>query len=91
MCTVNTLCFINRLMCMDDDSLAKQVHDELQHLAEQDFDTWVSSIGKLADIHQFKLYMDHVKFRNVCKHIVQSKYINQWTADTADITRIQYS
>ena len=48
MCTINTLCFLNRLMCMDGDSLAKQVHDELQHLTDQGFDTWVSSIRKIS-------------------------------------------
>ena len=87
MCTINNHCFLNRLMCMDGDSLAKQVHDELQHLTDQGFDTWVSSIGKLADTCQLNLYMDPVKFRNECKHIVQSKFINQWAANTADITR----
>ena len=87
MCTINTLCFLNRLLCMDGDSLAKQVHGELQHLTDQGFDTWVSSIGKLTDTYQLNLYMDPVKFRNECKHIVQSKFINQWAADTADITR----
>ena len=87
MCTIITLCFLNRLMCMDGDSLAKQVHDELQHLTDQGFDAWVSSIGKLANTYQLNLYMDPVKFRNECKHVVQSKFINQWAADTADITR----
>ena len=54
---------------------AKQVHDELQHLTDQGFDTWVSSIGKLADTYQLNLYMDPVKFRNECKHIVQSPHV----------------
>ena len=52
MCTINTLCFFNRLNCMDDDSLVKQVYMELQRLTEQDFDTWVSSLRKLADSYQ---------------------------------------
>ena len=34
---------------MDDDSLVKQVYMELQRLTEQGFDTWVSSLRKLAD------------------------------------------
>ena len=49
MCTINTLCFFNRLNCMDDDSLVKQVYMEWQRLTEQGFDTLVSSLRKLAD------------------------------------------
>ena len=63
-------------MCMDGESLTKQVHDESQHLTNQGFDTWFSCIGKLADTYQFNLYVDPVKFRNERKRIVQSKFIN---------------
>ena len=87
MCTINTLCFLNRLMCMNNDSLVKQVHVELQHLTGQGFDTWVSSTGKLAASYQLDLYMDPIKFRKECKNVVRSKFINQWAADIANITK----
>ena len=87
MCTINTLCFLNRLMCMNDDSLVKQVYVELQHLTGQGFDTWVSSTGKLAASYQLDLYMNPIKFRNECKNVVRSKFINQWAADIANITK----
>ena len=38
-CTVNTLCFLNRLMYMDDDCIVKQVYFELKDLADQGFNT----------------------------------------------------
>ena len=41
--------FFNRLNGMDGDSLVKQVYMELQRLAEQCFDSWVSSLCKLGD------------------------------------------
>ena len=67
MCAINTLCFFNRLNCTDDDSLVKQVHMELQRLTEQGFDTWVSSLCKLADSYQLNAYVDPNKFRQECK------------------------
>ena len=66
--------------------LVKQVLVELQHLTGQGFDTWVNSTGKLASTYQLELYMDPIKFRNECKNIVRSKFINQWAADIANIT-----
>ena len=61
-CTINTQRFLNRLRCMDGDSLAKQVHDELYKSTDQGFVTWICSIGKSADTYQLYLYMDPVKF-----------------------------
>ena len=63
MCTINTLCFFNRLNNMDDDYLVKQVYMELQRLTEHGFDTWVSSLRKLADSYQLNAYVDPNKFR----------------------------
>ena len=48
---------------MDDDSLVKQVYMELQRLTEHGFDTWVSSLRKLADSYQLNAYVDPNKFR----------------------------
>ena len=31
--------------------------------------------------------MDPIKFRNECKNVVRSKFINQWAADIANITK----
>ena len=85
MCAINTLCFFNRLNCTDDDSLVKQVHMELQRLTEQGFDTWVSSLCKLADSYQLNAYVDPNKFRQECKTKVRSWFVDQWTADMNDI------
>ena len=74
-------------MCMNDDSLVKQVLVELQHLTSQGFDRSVNSTGKLAATYQLDLYMDPIKFRNECKNIVRSKFINQWAADIGNITK----
>ena len=81
MCTINTLCCFNRLNCMDDDSLVKQVYMELQRLTEQCFDTWVSSLRKLADSYQLYAYVDPNKFRQECKTEVRSRFVDQCTAD----------
>ena len=56
-------------------------------LIGQGFDTWVSSTGKLAATYQLDLYMDPIKFRNECKNVVRSKFINQWVANIANITK----
>ena len=85
MCTINTLCFFNRLNNMDDDSLVKQVYMELQRLTEHGFDTWVSSLRKLADSYQLNAYVDPNKFRQECKTKVRSRFVDQWTADMNDI------
>ena len=85
MCTINTLCFFNRLNCMDGASLVKQVYTELQRLTEQGFDTWVSSLRKLADSYQLHAYVDPNKFRQKCKIKVRSIFVDQWTADMDDV------
>ena len=85
MCSISTLCFFNRLNCMDDTSLVKQVYMELQRLTEQGFDIWVSSLRKLADSYQLNAYVDPNKFRQECKIKVRSTFVDQWTADMNDI------
>ena len=90
MCTINTLCFFNRLNCMDNDSLVKQVNMELQPLTEQGFDTWVISLRKLADSFELNAYVDPNRFRQECKTKVRSRFVDQWTADMNNIKSTQY-
>ena len=70
---------------MDDNSLVKQVYMKLQRLTEQGFDTWVSSLRKLADSYQLNVYVDPNKFRQEYKTKVRSRFVDQWTADRSDI------
>ena len=43
-------------------SLVKQVYKELHRLTEHGFDTWVSSLRKLADSYQLNAYVDPINF-----------------------------
>ena len=55
-CTINSLCFMNRLMHISGDSLAKKVYSELENLADEGLGTWVSALHKMADALQLDLH-----------------------------------
>ena len=86
-CTINSLCFMNRLMHMGGDSLTKKVYYELENLTQQGFDTWVGSLCKISDALQLNLHMHPSKFRQECQDIVRSKFIQEWAADIADTSK----
>ena len=86
-CTINSLCFMNRLMHMGGGSLTKKVYYELANLTQQGFDTWVCSLCKISDALQLNLHMHPSKFRQECQDIVRSKFIQEWAADIADTSK----
>ena len=86
-CTINSLCFMNRLMHMGGDSLTKKVYYELENLTQQGFDTWVGALCKIYYPLQLNLHIHPSKFRQEYQDIVRSKFIQEWTADIADTSK----
>ena len=48
-CTVSTMCYMNRLHHMPDNSIVRQVYNELFKLHQMGFVTWVTKVGELVD------------------------------------------
>ena len=86
-CTIHALCYMNRVMHMNEGSLVKQVYHELRSLHDQGFNTWVTRMHKLADDYQMNLSQDPAKFHHNCKIVVRTNYIKQWEANMADLDR----
>ena len=74
-CTIHALCYMNRVMHMNESSLVKQVYHELRSLHDQGFNTWVTRMHKLADDYQMNLSQDQAKFHHNCKIVVRTNYI----------------
>ena len=74
-CTIHALCYMNRVMHMNESSLIKQVYHELRSLHDQGFNTWVTRMHKLADDYQMNLSQDQAKFHHNCKIVVRTNYI----------------
>jgi len=83
-CTINALCYLNRIMYKEDDCMVKQVFLELKDLAKQGFNTWVTSLNTLVDKYHIDLNLDPQKFKPHCKNIVRSNFIKLWTKDLHD-------
>ena len=49
-CTVSTMCYMNRLHHMPNNSIVKQVYNELFKLHQMGFVTWVTRVGELVKI-----------------------------------------
>ena len=86
-CTMHALCYMNRVMHMNEGSLVKQVYHELRSLHDQGFNTWVTRMHKLADDCQMNLSPDPAKFHHNCKIVVRTNYIKQWEANMTDLDR----
>ena len=79
LCDKNVLCFYNRLLNMDDSSVAKQVFLSLRELHDMGFTTWVTQVGELAQSYGIQnLSRNHTEFKLYCKNMVKQKFEENW-------------
>ena len=86
-CTIHALCYMNRVMHMNEGSLVKQVYHKLRSLHDQGFNTWVTKMHKPADDYQMNPSQDPAKFHHNCKIVVRTNNIKQWEANMANLDR----
>ena len=86
-CTISALSFANRLHCMNPNRIVKQVYDELSNLDNLGYSTWVTKINKLANTYLVNFGIEQKLFKIKCKESVIGKFIDDWHANIADISK----
>ena len=86
-CTVSTMCYMNRLHQMPDNSIVRQVYNELFKLHQMGFVTWVTGVGELVDTYSINIDDSPAKFKSECKRSVFGKFTHAWSEDVQNIQR----
>ena len=86
-CTVSTMCYMNRLHHMPDNSIVKQVYNELFKLHQMGFVTWVTRVGELVETYSINIDDSPAKFKSECKRSVFGEFTRKWTEDVQNIPR----
>lgn len=86
-CKISLMNFTNRLYHMPDSTLAKQVFNELRHLHELGFHTWISETFAMATEYNLDLSRNVSDFKIVSKNNVRAKFRNDWDEELHDIER----
>ena len=89
-CNVSAMCYINRLHHMPNDSIVKQVYNELAKLHQLGFTTWVTHVNEmvdtyLLDMYRIQIWISVAEFKSECKRIVGNRFINMWTEQVQNI------
>ena len=86
-CTVSTMCYMNRLHHMPNNSIVKQVYNELFKLHQMGFVTWVTKVGELVETYSINIDDSPAKFKSECKQSVFGEFTRKWTEDVQNIQR----
>ena len=86
-CTVSTMCYMNRLHHMPDNSIVRQVYNELFKLHQMGFVTWVTRVGELVDTYSINIDDSPAKFKSECTRSVFGKFTHAWSEDVQNIQR----
>ena len=78
-CNVSAMCYINRLHHMPNDSIVKQVYNELAKLHQLGFMTWVTHVSEMVDTYLLDINCSPAEFKSECKMAVGNRFINMWT------------
>ena len=72
------MCYINRLHHMLNDSIVKQVYNELVKLHQLGFKTWVIQVSELVDTYHLAIDSIPEEFKFKCKESVANRFIDTW-------------
>ena len=86
-CTVPILCFMNRLHHIPDNSMVKQLYNELFKLHQMGFVTWATRFGELVETYFAIIDDSPAKFKSESKRSVFGKFTRKWTEDAKNIQR----
>ena len=86
-CTVSTMCYMNRLHHMPNNSIVKQVYNELFKLHQMGFVTWVTRVGELVETYSINIDDSPAKFKSECKRSVFGEFTRKCTEDVQNIQR----
>ena len=78
---------MNRLHHMSNNSIVKQVYNELFKLHQMGFVTWVTTVGELVETYSMNIDDSPAKFKSECKRSVFGEFTRKWTEDVQNIQR----
>ena len=78
---------MNRLHHMSENTVVKQVYNELCKLNLLGFDTWITRVSDLTQHFCLDINMTTTEFKNVCKQTVINNFISTWDADIQDLDK----
>ena len=84
---ISALCFLNRLHHMSENTVVKQVYNELCKLNLLGFDTWIAIVSDLTQHFCLDINKTKTEFKNVCKQTVINNFISTWDADIRDLDK----
>ena len=84
-CNVSAMCYINRPHHMPNDSIVKQVYNELAKLHQLGFTTWVTHVSEMVDTYLLDIDCSPAEFKSECKRTVGNRFINMWTEQVQNI------
>ena len=77
-CQISALCYLNRLIHMNDKKLTKQVYSSLVELSHQGFNTWATDALKLVSGLGLDISMEKNIFADKCKEAVKHNFTSTW-------------
>ena len=72
---------------MPNDSIVRQVYNELLKLHQMGFVTWVTRVGDMVDTYSINIDDSPAKFKSECKRSVFGKFTHEWSEDVQNIQR----
>ena len=70
---------------MPNDSIVKQVYNELAKLHQLGFTTWVTHVSEMVDSYLLDIDCSPAEFKSECKRTVGNRFINMWTEQVQNI------
>ena len=68
--------------------LVKRAYNEVLHLHEQGFKTWVSNVWEIANTYQLNIETKTSSFRHTVKNQINEHFMNYWKTSVAVIATI---
>ena len=84
-CIYNTVTFLNRVQCMNDSLLVKQVYNDSYRLHECGFHTWCSEAWGLFNGYNLQINSNQNKLTNYAKITIQNDFKTKWLDGVRDI------
>ena len=84
---ISVLCFMNRLHHMSENTIVKQMYNELCKLHSLGFDAWISKVSELTQHFCLNIDMTTSEFKKVCKQTLVNSFISTWDAERQNLEK----
>ena len=84
-CIYNTICFLNRIACMNSDTLVRQAYEELNALQVCGFQTWCGKAWELMQLYGIPFNSDQNSFKKQVKCSIRKKFVQTWSTECCNL------